>query len=610
MSKRSQVKTVTKPSKASREKRPRHKPSTDKLNSVGEPDHRPALEPTLLFPILIILFFSFAVYFNALYCDFVYDDIDQVLNNPWIRDIRNIPTFFSKGVWGFWMDPAKSNYYRPLMYVTYTFVYHLFGAKAWGFHLVNILFHCGVTVLVFLLSRKLLMDHRPSRFPADIVFPSIAAILFASHPIHTEAVTWIAGLPDVAFTFFYLLSFYLYARSKAGLSGSYLFSVACFTVAAFFKEPALTLPIVLFAYDYVFREARTHFLDYARRYVPYLVIGVGYLALRIHALGKFAPNKMHVSLSAYQYVINVFPLFAKYLEKLIAPLNLNTFHVLHPISSLFELKGAFSFMATAAFLILTAIAFKKNKVVFLSLLFVAVPLLPVLYIPVLAENSFTERYLYLPSVGYVILLSTVLLWVKERLPRMVRSVTVILIVVLGLYTVGTVNRNNMWKNNFLLWADTVKKSPDSPFAHTALGNEYAFKGRLDMALAEYQTALRLRPDYADAHVNLGILYRWRGQLDMAITEYETALRLKPDYADAHYDLANAYAAKGQLDMAIAEYQTALRLKPNYANAHFNLGVAYLRKNAVDMAKGEFEEGLKISPDNQKALRLLNSIASK
>jgi len=610
LAKRSQVKTVTKPSKASREKRLRHKPTMDKLNSAQEPDNRPALEPTLLFPILIIASFSCAVYFNALYCDFVYDDIDQVVNNPWIRDIRNIPTFFSKGVWGFWMDPAKSNYYRPLMYVTYTFVYQLFGAKAWGFHLVNILFHCGVAVLVFLMSRKLLMDRRTAGFPPSFVFPSLAAILFASHPIHTEAVTWIAGLPDVAFTFFYLLSFYLYTRSKTGASGSYLLSVACFTIAAFFKEPALTLPIVLVAYDYAFRESRIHFLDYVGRYVPYVMIGVGYLALRIHALGKFAPNKMHMSLSAYQYVINVFPLFAKYLEKLVAPLNLNTFHVLHPISSLLELKGAFSFMATAVFLILTAIALKKNKVVFLSLLFVAVPLLPVLYIPVLAENSFTERYLYLPSVGYVILLSTGLLWVRERLPRMVRSITVILVVVLGLYTVGTVNRNNMWKNNLLLWADTVKKSPDSPFAHTALGNEYAFKGRMDMALAEYQTALSLNPDYADAHVNLGILYRWRGQLDMAITEYETALRLKPDYADTHYDLANAYAAKSQWDMAIAEYQTALRLKPNYANAHFNLGVAYLRKGAVDMAKGELEEGLKISPDNQKARRLLNSIASK
>jgi tetratricopeptide (TPR) repeat protein len=274
------------------------------------------------------------------------------------------------------------------------------------------------------------------------------------------------------------------------------------------------------------------------------------------------------------------------------------------------LKGALSFIATVAFLTLIPITLKKNRVVFMGLLFVAVPLLPVLYIPALGENSFAERYLYLPSAGYVILLAAVLLWVKEKLPHTVKSVTVVLIVLTGLYTVGTVNRNNIWKNNFVLWADTVRKSPDSPFAHTSLGNEYASRGNLDMALAEYQTALRLRPDYVVAHINLGILYKWRGQLDMAIAEYQRALRLRPDYADVHYDLGNAYEAEGQWDMAITEYQTALRLKPNYANAHFNLGVAYLRKGAVDMAKGEFEAGLKISPDNQKALRILNSIASK
>jgi tetratricopeptide (TPR) repeat protein len=608
LAKKSKVRTVAKSSKAAGEKR--HKLSLDKPDSVGMPDHHPALRKTLLFPILVVLFFSFAVYFNALYCGFVYDDTDQVLNNPWIRDMGNLPTFFSEGVWGFWMDPAKSNYYRPLMYVTYTLVYHIFGARPWGFHLVNILFHCGAAVLVFLLSRRLLMAYRPSGFSDAFAPPLVAAVLFASHPIHTEAVTWIAGLPDVAFTFFYLLSFYLYIRTETGVSGSYLFSVMCFAVAAFFKEPALTLPIVLLAYDYVFREVRTRFLDYLKRYLPYLIIGAGYLALRIHALGNFAPNKMHVSLSAYQNVINVFPLFAKYLAKLVAPLNLNTFHVLHPISSLFEFKVLISLVATAVFLILIAIALKKNRVVFLSLLFVAAPLLPVLYIPVLAENCFAERYLYLPSVGYVILLAAVLPWIEEKLPNMVRSATVILIVLSGLYAVGTVNRNNIWRNNLILWEDTVNKSPDSQYAHTALGNEYAFRGKLDMALAEYQTALRLKPDYADALVNLGILYRWRGQLDMAIAEYQAALRLKPNYADVHYDLANAYAAKGQWDMAIAEYQTALRLKPNYANAHFNLGVAYLRKGAVDMAKGELEAGLKINPDNQQALRILNSIASK
>ena len=361
-------------------------------------------------PIFILLLVSFAVYFNALFDDFVYDDTSQIVDNPWIRDIRNIPRIFSNSVWSFLPGHFISNYYRPLMHVVYTFNYHAFGLKPWGFHLVNILFHCGVSVLVFVVIRRLLTEHRATTSSVYLSPPFIAAMLFASHPIHTEVVAWISALPDVAFTFFYLLSFYLYVRSKAVRSVSYLFSAVCFAIATLFKEPALTLPVVLLAYDYLFRKERTHFLDYVKRYVPYLAIAVGYFALRIHALGEFAPKKNYVTLSAYEYVINVFPLFIQYLEKLLAPLNLNAFYVFHPIPSLFQLKGALSLMATLVFVVLFLIALRKNRVAFLGLLFVAVPLLPVLYIPALGENTFTDRYLYLPSVGYVLLLAIFLSW--------------------------------------------------------------------------------------------------------------------------------------------------------------------------------------------------------
>ena len=76
------------------------------------------------------------------------------------------------------------------------------------------------------------------------------------------------------------------------------------------------------------------------------------------------------------------------------------------------------------------------------------------------------------------------------------------IVIVGLYTIGTINRNNVWKDSFNLWSDTVKKSPDSPEAHNNLGNAYASQGQLDRAIAEYQTALRLKPDFNQASQRL------------------------------------------------------------------------------------------------------------
>ncbi len=108
--------------------------------------------------------------------------------------------------------------------------------------------------------------------PEHLSPPFIAAMLFASHPIHTEAVTWIAGLPDVAYTFFYLLSFYFYILLRDGVKSSYLLSILSFAAATLFKEPALTLPVLLIAYDYVAKKSDETMLAGIQRYIPYAVV--------------------------------------------------------------------------------------------------------------------------------------------------------------------------------------------------------------------------------------------------------------------------------------------------------------------------------------------------
>ena len=120
------------------------------------------------------------------------------------------------------------------------------------------------------------------------------------------------------------------------MKGMYPLSVFSFFIATLCKEPALTLPIILMAYDYIFGKTEKGYLPFIRRYVPYLVVAGVYLGLRYHALGGFSPQEPHVVLSAYGYIINVFPLFAQYLDYLLFPFELNAFHVLHAISFLLE----------------------------------------------------------------------------------------------------------------------------------------------------------------------------------------------------------------------------------------------------------------------------------
>ena len=493
----------------------------------------------------------------------------QVLENPWIRDAGYLNDVFSKNAWSFKSQLVVSNYYRPFMHVIYMVTYHLFGLNAWGFHLVNLLFHAGNSVLVFLIAAKLLGEastplpvtgaqsekergRLPSLFFAKNDSPStvryslspafLAALLFASHPIHTEAVAWIGGIPDLSFTFFFLLSFFLYIRSGEKLNRDYLFSLASFFIAALCKEPALTLPFVLVAHDYAFKGAGHRLSGSFKRYIPFLMVAGIYFMMRFHALGGFAPDKRHADLSVSQYVINVFPLFIQYLEKLLFPVNLNAFYVFHPLSSILGMRGILSLIATAAFVIAFYAAFRRRKTVFFCLLLIAVPLLPVLYIPGLSVNIFAERYLYLPSAGFVILSALFVTRTKAKSLKRAARLAAGIVIIAGLYGMGTVSRNVTWRDNYTLWRDTVKKSPDGALVHVNFGQALQMRGERDKAIEQYQIALRLDPNDAITHFNLGLAFFLKGRMEMAVAQFQMALAQDPGYPDALYYLQLALSS--------------------------------------------------------------------
>jgi protein O-mannosyl-transferase len=542
-------------------------------NPAAGKSRHPAFNPSLFLPVLVILIVSCSVYINALPNGFVCDDNLQILENPWIQDIKHIPDIFSKSIWSFRKESLTSNYYRPLTHLIYLATYHIFGTQPWGFHLVNILFHAAVSVLVFMIAARLNdIFHLPAsrRF---LSAPFVAAIFFAVHPVHTEAVTYVSCLPELSFTLFYLLSFYFHIRFREGYGKGYLFSILFFFASALCKEPGITLPLVLAAYDYTVGNTRGRSYTHLKKYIPYLLAGGLYFALRFNALGGLAPLTENSKLSTYQNIINVFPLFTQYLEMLVFPLNLNAFHVFHPITSLTEPRGILSLAVAAAFVGLIYMALKRNRVAALCLLLIVIPLLPVFYIRGIQGGAvFYERYLYLPSFGFVILLALLMERVKEKSIRGNSIAAISFIVLAGLYAAGTVSRNFDWKDELSLFTDTARKSPDGDIPHYDLGYAYLRLGRIDEAISEYQTAIKLNPDFFGAHYDLGYAYLRLGRIDEAISEYQTAIKLNPDSADAHYHLGKAYAYQSLFDQAISEYKTALKIDPDHAPSQKSLAI--------------------------------------
>ena len=556
--------------------------------------------------ILFIGAVAFAVYSNALSNGFVYDDLQTVLNNPWIRDIRNIPEVFSSNLWGF--KGEASNYYRPLSSVFAMLLFKLCGTAPFGYHLLSVLSHAGVSVLVLLISSRLIPG-RSGSDPVSFSSPAfIAALLFAAHPIHTEAVAWSGAFTELSFALFYLLSFYFYVRYAEGYKKGLLFSAVFFLASALCKETALTLPALIIAYDYIFREGEGDNVARVKRYSPYIAVAGIYLTARFLVLGGFAPVEQHAELTIYRQLINIPPLFAEYLEKLILPVDLSVFHVFHPIKSFGEMGGIISLLCSAAFVSLAFAVRKKDKVVLFGLFLLLVPLLPAFYLQGLSDNVFAERYLYLPSFGFVLLVSSLTERISNKRARSI--VALMLAAVLCVYSFGTIKRNAVWKDDYTLWSDAVKKSPDSYVAYDSLGAAFFRRGRPDEAVKCFGTALKLKPDDAMAHYDLGDVYAGTGLTDPAIEQFQAAIRSRPDYVNAHDALGVAFGSKGLVAEAVRQFEIAASLRGNDPVLHYKLGTAYGQSGMLDKAVEQLRIAVKLNPGYAEAHYNLGVVYSK
>jgi tetratricopeptide (TPR) repeat protein len=241
---------------------------------------------------------------------------------------------------------------------------------------------------------------------------------------------------------------------------------------------------------------------------------------------------------------------------------------------------------------------KKDKKMLLLFLFIIVPLAPALYFPGLIfkfYNSFAERYLYLPSFGFVMLLSIAIEWIVANRANRNLFTVVILISLIIIYSAVSIHRNTAWKDEYSLWNDTIRKSPDSALAHYNMGKTLSSLAKVDDAIGHYQTAIRLQPEIAYFRNNLGDLYHAKGWIDRAIQQYEFAIALNPDYAIAYNNLGSAYGDLGLPDKAIGYYVIAVKLEPYNADFHYNLGIAFREKGLIDKAIEHLEFAFKLNP---------------
>jgi tetratricopeptide (TPR) repeat protein len=600
----------------------------------GPLDKIKSLKGSVALHIILIALIGLLVYSNTFQAPFVFDDIVFIIENPVVKDIDyfispskadslNIPIIHP--------DIPRLLKIRPVAYLSLWANYMMGRFEVEGYHAVNIALHIINALLVYLIVsltiRTPLLKTSALKGQSGVI-ALFSGLLFAAHPLQTEAVTYILQRCVVLAAMFYLLSIVAYIGSRISESnlsryGLYLLSIVSAVLGMKTKESTFTLPVVIVVYEFLFFN--TAFNKRALLLIPILltmlIIPLEYIDLSSDA-GLAA---MLDSASRYEnapprldYLLTQFRVIAGYIGLILFPVGQNMDHDQQVYHSFLEPQVVMSFLFLSVVFGFGIYLYYRSRTADYGLRIIAFGIF-LFFLALFVESSvfpiremMVEYRVYMSGAGAFLALGTGAFLLLERLKqKAMRKIVISLLVVIPLVlSTASYARNSVWKSEISLWKDVVRKSPGKSRGHYNLGMLYQDKGLLDETIEHYRIALKLEPNHIKANYNLAIAYLDKGFYYNAIEYYRIALRLEPNLAMTHYNLGAAYDFKGFTDKAIEHYMTALRLKPDYVEAHYNLGRLYLKKGNTTKARREFQTTLRINPDHHNARRVLNYITNQ
>ncbi|MEE8573945.1 MAG: tetratricopeptide repeat protein, partial [Thermodesulfobacteriota bacterium] len=376
----------------------------------------------------------------------------------------------------------------------------------------------------------------------------------------------------------------------------------------------IVLPLFLALYDYA--RKRDIKLLRIKDYIPYIVIAVAYLILRSLVLkgggGGGASRELYFD-STFLQLLNIFPLLIGYFIKLILPFGLSPSYIFSPVASLFEAKAIVSIIIS---IILVLFLWKNRKakpLLWLLAALVVVPILPTFYQLFYDPDIYyvsmpSDRYLYMPSVGFALLAGMLLFYLSKRFfaHKTGAPLLIIFLIVALIYTLGPIQRSKMWRDDMTLWTQSRAQNPDNFFPHYMLAELYVDRGLTREALKEMEAVVRLRPGFASGHHRLGLLYYSMGVTGKALGEFNQVIKTNPESRDAHYNIGVINLEHGFTADAIIEFKAALNASVTIeekVKVENYLAGAYITAGDYEKAKAEIARTLKLDPSNATALAL-------
>ena len=501
---------------------------------------------------------TFAVFGQTAGFGFVnYDDNKFVYENAQVAGGLSLKGF----AWVF--THADCFLYHPLTMLSLMGDYQLYGLRAGGYHLTNVVLHTASAILLFLILRQMTGALWRSAFVAAV---------FAIHPLRVESVAWVAERKDVLGGFFFMLTLGAYARyvRKPNSMARYLMITAAFVLALLSKPTVVTLPFVLLLLDYW----PLHRFEQPRKLsrlilekIPLLALAAGACAMTVLVSEKLIIPA--AQLSMLSRLGNALVYYAVYLRQMVWPEGLAMPYP-YPPNGLPSWEMA---LAGALLAGLSAVAWaerRRRPWLLIGWLWYLGMLMPMIGIKPVGAFAQADRYTYLPQIGiYVAVTWLVAEWgAKWHAGRV--AFGSLMAGVLAVLMACAWKQTSYWQNDETLWTHTLACTTDNGVASSNLGADLLRKGRVDEAIDFYQKGLQTEPNNADSHNNFGIALLQKGRMDEAMSHFQRALEINPGNASAHLNLGSALRRKGRMDEAISQYQKALQIEPADVEAQNNL----------------------------------------
>ncbi len=460
--------------------------------------------------ILFLVFIGFAAYAIVLPTQFkTMDDLVSIVNNPRIKHVSRIGEIFSTSFF------TEGAYYRPLVLVSFMAEYHLFGLESFFYNLTNLLLHMGNALLVFAIVMAIMKDKTIAFF---------SALIFIIHPVHWEAVSNIPGRSIILCSFFFLLSFYYFLKFEIDKKQfSLIFSLVCFLLSLLSKESAVMLPFVFISYLF-FVKKPSDGKPYKILW-PYFILLIFYITLR-QSIGITKITLWQTPLELWLAIGTFLKTCLYFLRQIILPINFYYDHTTVLFTKPADLV-LWSVLIVWVAVFVALFRFRKN--ISSSLLFfiswIVLNLVTVAQIvPIRAPGgriSTSDHFLYLPIIGAIVLLVTMIQKILTRPNILKSSIKQVLVGGYLLFLFLTLLGQNVYATNqIVMYKRSLEQNPNNDRVRNSLAVCFAYAKKYEEAEYQYRQVLVYDPYNTKALIGLGKALADQGKYEEALAQYQ------------------------------------------------------------------------------------------